>query len=468
MSFIKKIEKVQNEESYYNILVGSYQYPIEIIDKTKTIVIFFDDLSKITSNMNSIKALYEIRKKFQKKIIKIFFKNWGNDFFQNNYFKVDILVTPLKKELYFYVRMDMSKWNRQISIYEYINIFRKNNYSAEKKVKDITILNLEELVKKNTAFLKLKLTYKLDIKEKIINEIQDCIKHMKINFLKIEEEKEKEKVIKYYYKLDKKIKTGIKQYIVYFNEYIEKTKGMIINFEVENYEKGLILKLNKNQDIERIGEYFEEYMNFLKYEKIEDIQPLYEINKNEYEKNKDKILLQNEIRELQYKYQTAQLLLETEKKHSFDYKCMIDKMLNQNNINFHNQLPYSSNIALTLNNTSTNINTNTIGISQQIETLQEDIEKIKEFFKELEMKEKEEELDEIDDEILEVSNAEDLKSKKKMFNKFKRIVNQINDENSTLNETIKAAKKGKECLEKIKPYIPTILTTISNLGEYFK
>ena len=55
-----------------------------------------------------------------------------------------------------------------------------------------------------------------------------------------------------------------------------------------------------------------------------------------------------------------------------------------------------------------------------------------------------------------------------MFNKFKRIVNQINDENSTLNETIKAAKKGKECLEKIKPYIPTILTTISNLGEYFK
>ena len=209
-------------------------------------------------------------------------------------------------------------------------------------------------------------------------------------------------------------------------------------------------------------------MNFLKYEKIEDIQPLYEINKNEYEKNKDKILLQNEIRELQYKYQTAQLLLETEKKHSFDYKCMIDKMLNQNNINFHNQLPYSSNIALTLNNTSTNINTNTIGISQQIETLQEDIEKIKEFFKELEMKEKEEELDEIDDEILEVSNAEDLKSKKKMFNKFKRIVNQINDENSTLNETIKAAKKGKECLEKIKPYIPTILTTISNLGEYFK
>lgn len=466
MSFIKKIEKVQNEESYYNILVGSYQYPIEIIDKTKTIVIFFDDLSKITSNMSSIKALYEIRKKFQKKIIKIFFKNWGNDFFQNNYFKVDILVTPLKKELYFYVRMDMSKWNRQISIYEYINIFRKNNYSAEKKVKDITILNLEELVKKNTAFLKLKLTYKLDIKEKIINEIQDCIKHMKINFLKIEEEKEK--VIKYYYKLDKKIKTGIKQYIVYFNEYIEKTKGMIINFEVENYEKGLILKLNKNQDIERIGEYFEEYMNFLKYEKIEDIQPLYEINKNEYEKNKDKILLQNEIRELQYKYQTAQLLLETEKKHSFDYKCMIDKMLNQNNINFHNQLPYSSNIALTLNNTSTNINTNTIGISQQIETLQEDIEKIKEFFKELEMKEKEEELDEIDDEILEVSNAEDLKSKKKMFNKFKRIVNQINDENSTLNETIKAAKKGKECLEKIKPYIPTILTTISNLGEYFK
>ena len=277
-----------------------------------------------------------------------------------------------------------------------------------------------------------------------------------------------EKTIFFKYEIDKNIKTGIKQYIVYFNEYVERTKGITINFEVENYSEGLVLKLNKNQNIERIGEYFEEYMNFLKYEKIEDIQPLYEINKNEYEKNQDKILLQNEIRELQYKYQTVQLLLETEKKHSLDYKNMINKMLNQNNINFNNHLPYVPNITLTLNNANTNSNTNIINISQQIETLQEDIEKIKEFFKELEMKEKEEELTEIDDEILEVSNAEDLKSKKKMFSKFKRIVNQINDENSTLNETIKATKKGKECLEKIKPYIPTILTTISNLGEYFK
>ena len=243
------------------------------------------------------------------------------------------------------------------------------------------------------------------------------------------------------YKIDKKIRTGIKQYITYFNEYIERTKGITINFEVENYSEGLILKLNKNQNIEKIGEYFEEYINFLKYEKIEDIQPIYEITKNEYEKNQDKILLQNEIRELQHKYQTIQLLLEVEKKQSLDYKCMIDKMLSQNNINFNNHLPYIPNITLTLNNANTNSNTNIINISQQIETLQEDIEKIKEFFKELEIKEKEEELTEIDDEILEVSNAEDLKSKKKMFNKFKRIVNQINDENSTLNETIKAAKK---------------------------
>lgn len=415
----------------------------------------------VSTNKKYIIPKNEYKKEF-KNFINLNIKFIQNFMKENNLIKIRLFNPIIENTLFFTRQIDYT--NEMITLSITINYPNWN--------KSFSVKEFKEYMKNVNFYVSLHSIY-INIPPSLIdstltlNNLQE--KQLeKINNKLQELEEASFPEIKLEFKVHEKFKTGIKQYIIYFNEYVEKTKGITINFEVENYSEGLVLKLNKNQDIERIGEYFEEYMNFLKYEKIEDIQPLYEINKNEYEKNKDKILLQNEIRELQYKYQTAQLLLETEKKHSFDYKCMIDKMLNQNNINFHNQLPYSSNIALTLNNTNTNSNINTINISQQIENLQKDIEKIKDFFKELEIKDKEEELNEIDDEILEVSNPEDLKSKKKMFNKFKRIVNQINDENSTLNETIKAAKKGKEYLEKIKPYIPTILTTISNLGEYFK
>lgn len=321
-------------------------------------------------------------------------------------------------------------------------------------------------------------------KQLTLKEISDIyLEKLKTMMLEFEQETLPEKKLEF--KVHEKFKTGIKQYIVYFNEYVERTKGITIDFEVENYSEGLVLKLNKNQNVEKIGEYFEEYMNFLRCEKIEDIQPIYEIERTEHDKKEDIMILRGEINDLRHKYERSQLLLNEKERYALkceeetnNYRCIIQQLIQQNNQIF-NVLQLSSNsfnpnIALTFNNNNindninNNTNTNTINFSQEVGNLQEDIERIKDFFKKLEIKEKEEELDEIDDEILEVSNPEDLKSKKKMFNKFKRIVNQINDENSTLNETIKAAKKGKECLEKIKLYIPTILTTISNLGEYFK
>lgn len=353
-----------------------------------------------------------------------------------------------------------------------------NKYFSIKMFKEYVKIKVEEA--KNT-----RLNIRFDIllnsldKQLTLKEISDIYLE-KLNTMILEFEQENLPEKKLEFKVHEKFKTGIKQYIVYFNEYVERTKGITIDFEVENYSEGLVLKLNKNQNIEKIGEYFDEYMNFLRCEKIEDIQPIYEIERTEHDKKEDIMILHGEINDLRHKYERSQLLLNEKERYALkcqeetnNYKCIIQQLIQQNNQIFNVlQLPSNSsspNIALTFtnNNTNTNTNTNTINISQQIGNLQEDIERIKDFFKELEIKDKVEELDEIDDEILEVSNAEDLKSKKKMFNKFKRIVNQINDENSTLNETIKAAKKGKECLKKISPYIIPILNRLKDLAEYF-
>lgn len=416
----------------------------------------------------------------EEKIKKIINSNIKSiqDFMENYDFKeINIDIYPKKKDLIYFKRIDFEEdtisfifsidsenWNKLFTIKKFKNFLKKegiilstSNFILEIPINSIeTSLTLKELQEKSTIFLN----------EKLQDFEQENLPEKKLEF-----------------KVHEKFKTGIKQYIVYFNEYVERTKGISIDFEVENYSEGLILKLNKNQNIEKIGEYFEEYMNFLRYEKIEDIQPIYEIERTEHDKKEDIMILHGEINDLRHKYERSQLLLNEKERYALkcqeevsNYKCFIEWLMQQNTqISNLLQMPSSSsnpNIALTFNNTntsaSTNTNINTINISQQIENLQKDIEKIKDFFKELEIKDKEEELEEIDDEILEVSSPEDLKSKKKMFNKFKRIINHINDENSTLNATIKAAKKGKECLEKIKPYIPTILTTLNNLTEYFK
>ena len=123
-------------------------------------------------------------------------------------------------------------------------------------------------------------------KQLTLKEISDIyLEKLKTMMLEFEQETLPEKKLEF--KVHEKFKTGIKQYIVYFNEYVERTKGITIDFEVENYSEGLVLKLNKNQNVEKIREYFEEYMNFLRCEKIEDIQPIYEIERTEHDKKED-------------------------------------------------------------------------------------------------------------------------------------------------------------------------------------
>jgi len=94
------------------------------------------------------------------------------------------------------------------------------------------------------------------------------------------------------------IKTAIKQYLIYFNDYARITIGMEVNLEVRNSEKGLEIEIPSTQDRIKVGELLEKYFGLVK-EKIEEINPGIE---REIEENKKDIFLvelRNQVRFLQ-------------------------------------------------------------------------------------------------------------------------------------------------------------------------
>lgn len=367
-----------------------------------------------------------------------------------------------KKEIKLSYSIDYLEWKQNFTIKDFINNLHE---IINKNLKNLT--NLDKNILGRSFSINLLNIYSSESLFKLNTElvilIEKTLKEMEELFAPTK---------KFKYKIDKKIKTGIKQYIAYFNDYVEKTKGLCINFEIENYDEGLILKISNNQDIEKIEKYFEEYMNFLRYKEIDNIELSYEIEKDEYSKAIDLIEIKSEVRTLQQKCDTYQILLSNTEREKENYLKIINKMLDDNNdlkkqYTSILQSHFSNPQPLILNNTNTNTNTNiNINGKVEIEQLQSDINKIKQLLNCIqneEIKSKVDEITEIDEEILEVDNIEELKEKKKFFKKFKRIIEEINDEDSILNKTIQAGKKGKEFLEKTKPFIPIIIANLDKL-----
>ncbi len=298
-------------------------------------------------------------------------------------------------------------------------------------------------------------------REKSIIETIDYINIILIDLLN-ELNKNNKNKIEYFYKIDNLLKTGIKQYIVYFNEFILNTKGIIIDFEVASYPEGLILKLNKNQNIHKIEEYFIEYMNYLRCQDIENIKLLYEIKKSENEMRTETMILKNEIYHLKHKYELLELSLEYKKNTELFYKKIISEMLESNKITASNKSDFSK---LQFNIQNTQSTTNNVNFTSNIENLQNSIEEIKELISFIKDDILNKEIEEIDNQLLEVTTINDLKDKKKSLNLFKRILNRINDDDSTLNKLIKAGEKSSILFTKIKPLIPIILENIEALKK---
>lgn len=406
-----------------------------------------------------------IHKEIKEKLLSLNFNDIKKFLRRNNLMRMEMILIELElislilritKEENTYepillLRTSSQRWNKKYSIINFRQFFLEEN-KLERTGRIMAVDSIPIYVDENQI---------RNIKE-LTNQYFEIIEN---TIKKLEEHYSTENKI--YYKIDKKIRTGIKQYITYFNDYVEKTKGITINFETENYDEGLILKVAKNQNIDRIDDYFDEYINFLKYENIDEIEPKYEIEKNEITKTRETMILRGELHALKYKYDTLNLELTYAKRendrYQKDYEYLLHKMFEENN-----RLPFNEKLALPISIVvnNNNNNENTGQNNQMVMNLPNYINDIKELIASAKSNEVESELNEINkiaEELNNINNVQDLKGKKSSLEKFKKLVDEIENENSLLNKTIKAGKRGKDLLDKMKPYLPSILNTVINL-----
>ncbi len=87
------------------------------------------------------------------------------------------------------------------------------------------------------------------------------------------------------FQIPKELRTAFKQYITYFNDYLEKTKGLRVGLEVKTIDEGvkLILEDGTEAQIDQINGYFIEYMAFIE-ENVNNLQVNFEVEASEQER----------------------------------------------------------------------------------------------------------------------------------------------------------------------------------------
>lgn len=403
-------------------------------------------------NLNDFKFIFE------KRLFRFNNLDFNNHIFLNK--KLRFLEYNYIDFGYYFVASD---WNYNFNFKEVIDYFR--NITENKAdifvypTSDDFLANSdpEGVYDRISNYITLNIKVNLKFfKEKTFKELIEYINgFVTANF----EELKKLKTKKYevIYKINKILRTGIKQYLIYFNNYVKNTKNIDIDFEVENHKEGLLLKVGYNQDIELINKYFIEYTGFLKLENIEDVEPVYEIEKNKYDLIAEKNELRNELHHLKYKYENAQYRINVQEEIIKDLKENLEWFKNITEKNLLLPSP------ITINNTN-NINNN---LNNNIEQLQQDIYQIKSLLSNIDDLELQNELKEIKDKLFSINKVEELKTNKTSLNLFKVVLNTINNKESILNQTIKASDNGKEIIKKIMPLVPSILSNINKLQDFF-
>ncbi len=256
-------------------------------------------------------------------------------------------------------------------------------------------------------------------------------------------EKEKGRIFKI--PINSNLKTALKQYLVFFNDFVSSSKGIQVNFEVKSYQEGIELdiKVNSEQELQEIQKYLDEYISFTKTN-IDKLSPEFKIDINENQKDILIADLKNQVRSLQS---------------SLEIRSLENKFLNRESDKFYNLLAMEKQnpTPLLIQNKSTAISNSVsknelfIEIKNEFPKLQGEIFELKKLLTNIADKGLLNELENIDSKILEIEECEPdpLKIDKIPFKKLKRILDEINNEESTLGKAIKATSKTIEAAKKL-------------------
>ncbi len=257
-----------------------------------------------------------------------------------------------------------------------------------------------------------------------------------MNAIKEVEEKSKiccEKVINSYndnryeekIKIDVKLRTMLKQYLIYFQEYVFNFKNENVSLEVESYDEGLIIKIDKENNIDEVLKYFKEYIGFIKEKNLNQIELAVNPNIPDLKKELAIIDLKNQIRHLKSSLEVKKV----ENRCLKETVEMLDKflVLEKKKMNI------------------ININQNNIcntDSKEVIEKISNDLYLLRNEMVDLGDTVMKEKLHEIDEEFTELNNCESETEKKSKVLKLRRLLDQLLDEESQFNSLVNKSKQG--------------------------
>lgn len=239
--------------------------------------------------------------------------------------------------------------------------------------------------------------------------------------------------------VDENLKTAIKQYLVYFPEYVKKAKGEKIKFEVTSDNEFLGIHISKDVDSEVISGFLMEYVGFIK-KTINNLNPEIRSDLSETDRNLLLIELRSEIRHLQ----TSLEIKNVEKKLLLKEVQIFKELLSESIKNDSN-----NSIVVNVSSSSNAISTSNISfnIINELENLQNeffDIKSIPIYDDAIKH-----EINNIDNELMKLdeNDIENIREKKHILKKIRRVLEKFNDSDSDLNKIL---KEGKGIAKKIQ------------------
>lgn len=257
------------------------------------------------------------------------------------------------------------------------------------------------------------------------------------------DEKKSKKEVTSQIELPETLRTAFQQYLVFFNDFIEKAKGIKIDLQVSKYDNGLEITYPITIDSRKIQSYLNEYIGFIR-QKIDKVNPIFE--KSIVQANRDLFIveLKNQLRHLTGQFEIKKVennLLQ--KQVDMLYEVLVVEKKNPQPIQIN-----SSSQAISNSTATSNV---TIDFKLEIKELQNDFLNFKNeivpYLKDGQLSE----LELIDKNLLEVDETEKSPQNvdKVPFKRLKRIIEQINDPESDWSKTISATKKGIGYFQKL-------------------
>jgi Leucine-rich repeat (LRR) protein len=245
------------------------------------------------------------------------------------------------------------------------------------------------------------------------------------------------------FKIPKEMRIAVKQYLTYFTEYVEVSKGKKIKFEVKSTEDGVSVEVEESDSIEELNGYFNEYLGFVK-NNIDDLAPKIEVVIDDHRKD---------LFVLELKTQVQHFKQQVEFK-NFQLKYLETQLENVQNLllaQSSRSIPIYVNALSSSNSKSESLaeqNTSVVTeIKIELPKLQNEILNLKTNLPIDASQNLKEEMTIIDNELLsnEVLDIEDID--KKPLKRINRLFDQLSDKNSELSALAEKSIKFKESIQ---------------------